>query len=263
MHQHQYPIVSSLSRARFDIDYWYLYFVDITIATGLLNGAIFFSNLVTLYGSFLFHNLEGTLNYESRLGIFIPYILFFSLNFGHEECLYDGMKVFGRLLCHLSFSIYHFILILVIILLARCCKIPKVAPYFQGLSIIRTITTLLVHCYVSILQITAELYSFVQISTIDGDTKTIWKLQPSSNYFKDAHILLLLLAIFLSLCLLLFSFFLLIPYLVYKIKRLSKLKPIYDSFLASFQIQVSVMVGISTDISLDTLCFGHGCASPN
>ena len=204
-----------------------IYFLDITITTGLLNGAIFFSNFVTLYGIFVF----GEKGYNN----FTAFIYFLSLNFGFEACLYDGMEAIGRLLLHFSFPIYLFLLILGIVLLASCCKTPKIVQSLRGLSIVRAISTLLVLCYVSILQITAQLYSFTEIHTVDEGTRIIWFLQPSSNYFEDAHILLLILAIFLSFYLVLFPCFLLLPCLVYKSRRLSKYKPIYDSFWYPFK----------------------------
>lgn len=46
-----------------------VYYVDITLATGLLNGVIFFSNLITLYAAFLFPNFPH-----------IGFITFLSLN---------------------------------------------------------------------------------------------------------------------------------------------------------------------------------------
>ncbi len=145
-----------------------IYYVDMSVAIGLLNGAIFFSNLVTLYGTFLFPS--GF----SGAG-FISIVSFLSLNFGIEACLYHGMSAIDRLLWQLSFPFYLFTLMIVIIVLARGRFLKRVQDHVS-LTAARAFTTLLILCYVSILQVTSQLFGFVFIKTVEGRPTIRWTL---------------------------------------------------------------------------------------
>ena len=89
-----------------------IYYLDVTISEGLLNGAIFFSNMVILYAFYLLPSDFGGANF-----IFI--ISFLTLNFGFETCLYDGMGGLDRIWWQLSFPLYLVVIMIVIVLLAR------------------------------------------------------------------------------------------------------------------------------------------------
>ncbi len=209
----------------------FIYFVDITISTGLLNGAIFFSNLVTLYGTFLF---PISISFSN----FVGSVSFLSLNFGIEVCLYDGMDSVARLWWQLSFPFYLFSLIILIIILAKI----RVSKGVQNpkISVVRAISTLLLLCYVSVLQVAAQLFGFITIETIDGGSELRWIIQPSivplDHKSGSNFIVLLIVALFLTVFYLLpFPFFLLFPKLNFKSKHLRKLVPVYDSFWNPFE----------------------------
>ncbi len=206
----------------------FIYYIDISIAVGLLNGAIFFSNLITLYAGFLFPATFGGAG-------FISIISFLSLNFGIEACLYSGMGAIDRLLWQVSFPIYLFALMFLIIVLARTRVLSRIQNH-AGLSAVRVFSTLLILCYVSFLQVASQLFGFVNIRTIEDEITFRWTLQPSLEYFSGANVLLIIAAIFLIVIYLVpFPMLLLFPSLVFRSKYLSKLKPLYDSFWHPFE----------------------------
>ena len=213
-----------------------IYYLDITISEGLLNGAIFFSNLAVLYALFLYPS-----NYGGSNIIFL--ISFLSLNFGIETCLYDGMGGLDRLWWQLSFPVYLVVLMIIIAILAHT-KYFGFLHKTNRLSAVRAFTTLSLLCYVSVLQVCAELFGFTEILTTDGGRRISWITDSSITYFQGGHIPMLLIAVCLALFYILpFPFFLLFPSLIFKSKYLRKLKPFYDAYWNPFEPKFRFWLG--------------------
>ena len=198
-------------------------YLRITITGGYLNGVIFYSNIVSLYGINFIPNTE----FKNLFIVSLP-----TLNLGFETCLYDGMGSLERVWWQLSFPIYLFILMGLTTLLAR----SKYFKTLSGTSTIQTFATLLIVCYVSVLQASAELIGFVRIRTDQGDYYTGWSTNPAIRYFSAPHAPLAILAILLAIFYLIpLPLFLLFPTLIYRNRFLSKYKPIYDAFWEPFE----------------------------
>ncbi len=213
-----------------------IYYLDMSIALGLLNGAIFFSNLVTIYGEFLFPGSLGGANF-----IFI--VSFLSLNFGIESCLYNGMRGLDRIWWQLSFPLYLLVLMIFIVCLART-KYLRGVKYNDRLSPARAFTTLLILCYVSVLQVSAQLFGFITVQAIDGSSSTRWILEPSVVYFSSGHAPLMLISVIISIGYLIpFPLLLLFPNLIFKSRFLKKLKPLYDAFWHPFEPKFRFWLG--------------------
>ena len=213
-----------------------IYFFDITISEGLLNGAIFFSNLVVLNAYFLFPSNYGGSN-------FILLISFLTLNLGIETCLYNGMGSLDRVWWQLSFPLYLVVLMVIIVLLART-KHWKFLQNTNHLSAPRAFTTLSLLCYVSVLQVCIEILGSTTIVTVDNERRVHWITDASILYFQGGHIPMVLLASLLILVYILpFPFFLLFPSLIFKSKYLRKLKPFYDAYWNPFEPKFRFWLG--------------------
>ena len=213
-----------------------IYYLDITIAEGLLNGAIFFSNLVSLYALNLFPSPTG----QNDI-IFLISIL--TLNLGIETCLYNGMGGLDRVWWQLSFPLYLVVLMFIIVWLART-KNLKFWQKTRRLSAARAFTTLSLLCYVSVLQVCIEILGWNAIDTVDGERRVNWITDASIPYFQGGHIPMVLLASFIVLFYLLpFPLFLLSPSLIFKSKRLRKLKPFYDAYWNPFEPKFRFWLG--------------------
>ena len=218
-------------------------YLNITITIGYINGAIFYSNIVSIYG----HTIVPGDSYNEALVL----ISFPSLNLGIETCFYNGMTIFHRVLWQLSFPIYLFLLMVIITFLARtrCWKLnqwfqSRVLNQSAGPGIIRTFATLLIVCYVSVLGACSELIAFNRIFTIDDNPFLQWRSQPSIKYFGKEHcvpgILAFVILIFYIIPL---PLFLLFPSTLYKNRYTSRFKPIYDAFWAPYKPQYRYFLG--------------------
>ena len=212
-----------------------VYFLDITVTGGLINGAIFFSNLVTLYSDFLFPASVGS--------SFFFLFSFLTLNLGIETCLYDGLGPLDRLWWQLSFPLYLFLLMGTIALIART-RYFEISQITNRSSVIRAFVTLMVLCYVSVLQATVELIGFIQIPTVTGQRELRWISNPSQAYFRGGHGALAFMSILLALLYIIpFPIFLLFPSLLYRSRYLSQYKPIYDAFWQPFEPKFRFWLG--------------------
>jgi hypothetical protein len=159
----------------------------------------------------------------------IALISFPTLNLSFEICFHDKMSTLEKVWWQLSFPLYLFVLMGITTLLAR----TKYLKFNRssGLSTIQTFATLLILCYVSVLQACIELIGVMKIYSIDGTPYVQWISDPVLGYFGLEHgtlgFLAYLLLVFYIIPL---PFFLMFPSFLYRNKYLSKFKPIYDAF---------------------------------
>ena len=212
-----------------------LRYLNITITAGFINGAIFYSNIVSIYGTTL---VPG----ETLTNGAIVLVSFPTLNLGFETCLHDKMKTLEKVLWQLSFPFYLFILMGITTLLARtkCLKFNRSA----GLGTIQAFATLLILCYVSVLEACIELIGFRRIVTTSGSSHVQWLSDPSIRYFGKEHGTLGFIAyLILFLYIIPLPFFLMFPSALYRSKYLGKFKPIYDAFWNPFKRQYRFFLG--------------------
>lgn len=205
----------------------------VNISTGYLNGVIFWCNIVSLYREVLVPK-------QSYLGItFLANWL--TLNWGIETCFHEGMSAIERSWWQLSFSIYLFVLMALIRSIFKCYKNFNSKTAF---STIQAIATLLIMCYISVLQFCIELVSVIHIYTEDSKHLR-WRVDPTMEYFVGTHGLLAFVAcLLLVLYVLPFPIILLFPTVLYKSKWLRRYKPIYDAFWYPLKSQYRPWLGV-------------------
>ena len=209
----------------------------ITITAGYLNGALFYANIVSLYGRILVPTTTTGGNY-----IFASFL---TLNLGIETCLHSGMTSLERVWWQLSFPLYLFILMLLTELIFRifskCFKFERSA----GLSTIQAFATLVILCYVSVLESCVELLGAVNISTLTEERYLRWRVDPSVPYFQKVHGFLAFVACVLIVFYIIpLPLFLLFPSLVFRTKYLNRFKPFYDVFWHPFEPQFRFWLGL-------------------
>ena len=206
--------------------------LPLRISEGYLNGALLYSNIITLFSSSLLTS-QGVASY---LTFFIASIL--SLDLGFELCFYNGMSAFARTGLQFVFPVYLFLLIQLVVLVGRLFRLPA----WFGTAIPNTFATLLILCYSRISAVCFDILSPTFISVIPNDNDTNeyisirWSLNPAIHYFQGFHGVLCVVALILVIVYLIpFPFLLFSPYLAFKIKFLRRLKPIYDAVWNPFK----------------------------
>ena len=207
-------------------------YFQITITAGYLNGILFYSNIVSLYG----HLLTPAAPFDGRLSL----TSFLTLNLGIETCFHDGMNSLEKVWWQLSFPLYLVILMLITVGLARCCKWKRGA----GFSTIQAFATLSLLCYVSVLNSCVELVSAVTIKSLSDKNHRRWIVDPSVTYFEGGHGVLAFSAIVLLILYIIpLPLFLLFPTVLYRAPYLRRYKPFYDVFWAPFKPKFRFWLG--------------------
>ena len=209
-------------------------YFQINITEGVLNGVLFYSNIVTLYSPYLAPSGSG-----SGKGLLIlPAI--FTLNLGIETCFYDGMTPIQKVWWQLSFPLYLFLLMIAVALLARCFKWKLIT----GLSMVQGFGTLMILCYVEILDYSFEILSAERVTTLSGNHIILWSVDPSVVYFRGVHGFLGVVGCLLILLYIIpLPLFLMFPSLAYRAPWLKKFKPYYDSFWNPFKPKYRFWLG--------------------
>ena len=208
----------------------------INLSSGYLNGVLFWSNIVSLYEMILAPT-------QSQLGAaFLANWL--TLNWGIETCFHEGMTALERSWWQLSFPLYLFFLMIVTRSLfnSRCFRRVDSKTAF---ATIEAFATLIIVCYVSILEFCLELLSRTEIYTDDDKTLLRWMVDPEVKYFRGVHgflafVACLLLAVYIIPFPLIFMF----PTLLYKIKFFKKYKPIYDAIWNPYKPKFRFWLGL-------------------
>lgn len=193
----------------------------INIAAGYLNGVLFYSNIVSMYGPFLTPaDIDG-----ERLLL----ANWLSLWPGHGICFHAEMSDLEKSWWGLSFPLYLFVLMLLLSLMASYCRcVSRV-----GHHIIQAFATLFVLCYVSLLDSCVKLLAGVTLETTAGNITNRWLEDTDQIYFQGWHGFMASLSIIVILFYFVpLSVFLLFPKTLYScpLRRFQKLKPLYDSF---------------------------------
>ena len=216
--------------------------LNITITAGYINGAIFYSNIVSIYG----HTIVPGDTYNEVLAL----VSFPTLSLGIETCFYNGMTIFHRVLWQLSFPTYLFLLMIIVTLLSgtRCWKKLSSRSRFRiqptESTTIQSFATLLIVCYVSVLGACTELIAFNRIFTIDRTYLLQWRSQPTLDYFGREHavpgVLAFIILIFYIIPL---PLFLLFPSTLYKNRYTGRYKPVYDAFWDPYKPRYRYFLG--------------------
>ena len=202
--------------------------LEITIDKGLTNAALFFASLVSFF-QFLSPNLFTLLPFRLLV-----------LQLGVSTCFYNGMTSLHRCYILLGFPLYLYILMAIFTVLCR--RFTWLSTHF---SPTKTLATLTVICYLSVLTTCLDIIVPVRVETLGGDASYRWMVDPTWQYFVGAHGFLAMLGFLLLIFyILLFPLVLLIPMLAYKfLKKFSPfLDAIWDAYKPKFRFWFSVRI---------------------
>ena len=159
-----------------------LLIINMTVAVGLINGIIFYANIVAASSSIVFSNTKTS----------FPTVLvaWLNLDIGFDICFFDGLDMYAKTWLQLAFPAY------IISLLAAIIKISEHSPRFTRLlgpgkrDTIATLATLALLSYAKLLSTTIAVLSFARLHYPDGSRETVWLPDGNVRYFHGKHIAL-------------------------------------------------------------------------
>ena len=167
---------------------WGLSFFNLTVSTGMINGIIFYANIVKVNRDIFYPVLSNS----NGLTLLIAWL---NLDFGIECCLFDGMNEFHKTLLQLSFPVYLWFLSLLAIYLSRHYRM---VGKILGKHSTPALATILLLSFTKLLNIIARIFSPIKIHQQCGDNKVdlvlAWWSDATIPFFGIQHIVLMVLA---------------------------------------------------------------------
>ena len=211
--------------------------LNLTVAEGMINGLVFYANIIWTYQSILFPKHVESNTIFAILRVIIAWL---NLDFGIQACFFIGLNAFWKTWMQYLFPFYIWSIVATIIASAsRSTKLTKVF----GDKAVAILVTLFLLSYTKLLQTIMASVGFTPLKVFRTDnnnyTLIVWSLDGHYSYCHFPHILLFIAALmifillWLPYTLVLFS----IQWLQKKsgdlvlLRFVPKFKPVYDAHL--------------------------------
>ena len=163
--------------------------LNMTVAVGLINGFIFYANIMSASSAVFFPSSE-----PSFPTVFVAWL---NLDFGFDVCFFDGLDAYIKTWLQLAFPVYIISLVVVIVVVAEYS--PKFAILIGRRDPVATLATLILLSYAKLVSITIKALSFAVIDYPDGSQETVWLPDGNVKYFRGKHAALVIVAFFIIL----------------------------------------------------------------
>ena len=170
---------------------------NLTVADGLINGLIFYANIVGVNSALYFPPGETNV-----LTVFISWI---NLNFGIEVCFSDGMEIYTKVWLQFVFPAYLSAILIAVIVLTHYST--TASKFLIRKNAVKVLATLFLLSYTKLLNTIVTALSYVTLNLPDGSVRPVWLYDGNIGYLSGKHIPLFVMA-----CLVLL--FLALPYTV-------------------------------------------------
>ena len=210
---------------------------NLTVTQGMINGLIFYANIVWAYQDVLFTRQVETSKFFIFLKTFIAWL---NLDFGIQTCFIDGLNTYWKTWLQYIFPFYIWSIVALIIIGAR--RSTVITNWF-GSKAVPILATLFLLSYSKLLRTIIASMQYMPLHYYRNEsaveTKLVWFLDGRYAYCHFPHILLFIAALAALLCiwlpytlqLFLIQFLRRIP--SYRLSRLmSRFDPVYDAYFA-------------------------------
>ena len=163
--------------------------LNMTVAVGLINGFIFYANIVAANNAVFFPSSE-----PSFPTVFVAWL---NLDIGIDVCFFDGLDTYSKTWLQLVFPVYIISLVIIMII------VSEYSPRFAGLigkrDPVATLATLILLSYAKLLSVTITALSFAVLDYPDGSRETVWLPDGNVPYFRGKHVALVFVALLIIL----------------------------------------------------------------
>ena len=178
--------------------------LNLTVATGTLNGMIFYANIITIDQQ-LFMPFEQP-NFHST------FIAWLNLDVGFDVCFFNGLNAYTKAWLKLIFPVYIILIVVAIIISSHYSK--RFANLVSRKNPVATLATLILLSYAKLLHNIIEIlsYAILQYTAEDGSTsftRVVWLRDGSLPYLSGTHVSLFLMAILIVILGFIYTFLLL------------------------------------------------------
>ena len=205
--------------------------MNLTVTPGLINGVIFYANILWVYNSVILPNESTGLMLFLRV-----FLAWLNLDFGIEACFVVRLNAFWKTLLQYLFPLYIWSIVGVIILGARySTRLTKLLGS-QTVSVLSTLTLL---SYMKLLRNAVESFKYANLDYFNTKEKVgtllVWALDGRLEYCHYPHVFLFLAALIVFCLCTPFTLVLFFGQWLREIPYFTRFHPIFDSYFASIK----------------------------
>ena len=224
--------------------------LDLTVSTGMVNGLIFYSNIVYLNGDTMLPipRGENSTHLLNTVRILSTFQAWMNLDFGISTCFFDGYNTYISTWMQFVFPLYIWFLILMIILTSRYSR--RITKLITS-NIVSVLATLLLLSYAKLLKTSIEVFSLVQLQLLNGNVTNWWKADANIRYLGQLHVPIFLMSLAMVLVYMIpFTLLILLGPLLqakshYRVLHwMNRLKPFHDAFYGPYTSRYRYWPGI-------------------
>ena len=207
---------------------------NLTVTQGMINGLIFYANIVWAYQDLLFTQQIKINKFFSFLKIFVAWL---NLDFGIQTCFVNGLNAYWKTWLQYIFPLYIWSIVVLIIVAAR--RSTTITNWFGSKSI-SVLATLFLLSYTKLLRTIITSLDLARLTNYPSNSLVyVWSIDGTLDYGQFPHITLLLMAIA---CLLILCLpYTMVPFLMQWLRRIpnfriskwiTRYKPVIDAYFA-------------------------------
>ena len=163
--------------------------LNMTVAVGLINGFIFYANIVAANSAVFFPSSE-----PSFPTVFVAWL---NLDIGIDVCFFDGLDTYAKTWIQLTFPVYIISIVIIVIIVSEYS--PQFARLIGKRDPVATLATLILLSYAKLLSVTITALSFAVLDYPDGSRETVWLHDGNVKYLQGKHRALVLVALLIIL----------------------------------------------------------------
>ena len=213
---------------------------NLTASEGMINGVIYYANIVHINRSIFFPSTEA-----NPLSVIIAWL---NLDLGIEVCFYDGMDAYTKAWLQFIFPIYIWLIAGLITLLSRRYTI---AARLSSRNAVKVLATLFLLSVAKLGRAIIAALSYTVLQYPDGSHVSVWLPDANVKFLQGKHIPLFITAVMFSVLILCFVLVLtFIPCLQKKSNTpllfwVNKLKPLFDAYTGPYKDRYRFWPGLS------------------
>ena len=222
--------------------------LDLTVASGTINGLIFYANIVWVNNAILFsfQDIENNAYYIITLPI-----AWINLDFGIETCFSDKLDQLIKTGLQFVFPVYIWCIAGLIILI---CHYSTRATKLFGNNSVAVLATLFLLSFGKLFRNITDVLTYADLRDLNNTVHSVWALDGNVSYDDPRHIGLIVVALIFLFILLLFTvMILMVPFLISKsnnrlFRWINRLKPFFDTFYGPlkhskrYQVWIGIML---------------------
>ena len=193
--------------------------LNLTVTQGLVNGLIFYANIVWAYKIILFPSEVQENHWFAFLQVFVAWL---NLDFGIESCFFVGLDAYWKTWLQFLFPFYILAIASVIIV---ACRYSSRLTYLIGSRAVPLLATLFLLSYMKLLRTIIDAFLIAVIAQYPQNTSyVVWYLDGNLRYCHHPHIYLFITAM-ATLVFLWLPYTLLLLF-IQPLRRVSHLRPL-------------------------------------